>query len=507
MFRQLRVLFVEDRPEDTELEERELRKAGHSILSERVETVDALRHALKEFKPDLILSDFSLPSLDGLSALRIVRESSAETPFIFVSGTIGEERAIESLKSGATDYVLKDHLKSLVVKVERALREVQERADRNRVEEELRQAQKMEAVGRLAGGVAHDFNNLLTVINGYSQLILSLPPPEGPIREHAEEILRAGERAASLTRRLLTFSRKHILAPAVVSLNTVVSGMESLLRRLIGEDVELRVLLDPDLGNVKADPGQLEQVVLNLSLNARDAMPSGGKLTLQTSNVAPERTGGPRVLLSVTDTGLGMNAETLSHLFEPFFTTKEHGKGTGLGLSTVYGIVKGGGGTIDVRSEPERGTTFTMQLPRSTDVPSPAPPRRHPAEAVRGSETILLVEDSESVRRFMTAVLTGQGYRVLSAENGERALLALPEASDALHLLITDIVLPGMSGPEIAALVDRARPGTKVLFTSGYTDREMLQKGVLQSGVAFLQKPFDSDALARKVREVLGAPV
>lgn len=515
MTRTLHFLFVEDKPEDAELEERELKKAGLSMRSQRVETAEALQIALQEFKPDIVLSDFSLPQLDGLTALKLVRERSSEIPFIFISGTIGEERAIESLKSGATDYIIKDNLGGLVIKVNRALREVQERANHKRVEEELRQAQKMEVVGRLAGGIAHDFNNLLTVINGYSQLILNLPPPEGPIREHAEEILRAGERAASLTRQLLMFSRKHILAPAVVSLNSVVTQAVKMLRRLIGEDIELLTSLDPGLGNVMADPGQMEQVMMNLSLNARDAMPTGGKLILETANVSldqdyvrehPGAKEGPHVMLSVTDTGLGMNTETVSHLFEPFFTTKEPGKGTGLGLSTVYGIVKGSGGTIGVNSEPGHGTTFKVYLPRVDDVPSTVRPSTSSTEGTRGMETVLLVEDSEPVRKLMVGVLSQNGYQVLAAENGKQALRALAGLTGTLHLLITDVILPEMSGPEIAYLVDQARPGTRILFTSGYTDREVLQKGVLQSGVAFLQKPFDSNTLTRKVREVLGTP-
>jgi two-component system, cell cycle sensor histidine kinase and response regulator CckA len=511
----LRILFIEDAPQDVELEERELRRAGLEFESCRVETREALRVALGDFKPDLIISDFSLPQLDGLSALRIVRDQSSDLPFIFVSGTIGEERAIESLKNGATDYVVKDHLASLVVKVNRALREAQERVDRRRAEDNLRQAQKMEAVGRLAGGIAHDFNNLLTVINGYTELMLVGFPADHPLRGNAEEVLKAGNRAASLTRQLLAFSRKQVLAPAVLNLNGVVSHVERMLRRLIGEDIELIVSPGPALWNVRADPGQMEQVLLNLCVNARDAMPRGGTLILETANVSldehythehPGATVGPHVLLAVTDTGIGMGPETLAHLFEPFFTTKDPGKGTGLGLSTVYGIVRQSGGSVWVDSAPGQGTTFKVYLPQVDQALTAAPPSPVIDISRRGAETILLVEDSESVRKLMSSVLTHHGYRVLVAEDGDQALRTIGASQDILHLLIADVVLPKMSGAEVAYLVTRARPGTKVLFTSGYTERGAVENGILESGMAFLPKPFSPDALARKVREVLDTP-
>jgi signal transduction histidine kinase len=471
---------------------------------------------LKTFNPELVISDYSLPRMDGLTALKTVREILPGVPFIFVSGTIGEERAIESLKNGATDYVVKDSLGGLAVKVQRALREVEDRAKHRLLEEQLRQSQKMEAIGRLAGGVAHDFNNLLTVISGYTQLMLVRMPPGNDLRTEVEEVAKAGERAASLTSQLLAFSRKQILAPAVLNLNETVSETKNLLERLIGEDVEFAAVLDPDLGNAKADPGQIQQVIMNLAVNARDAMPRGGKLTVSTGNVVlderyvkenPGSQAGPHVFLSVSDTGSGMDQKTLSHLFEPFFTTKEQGKGTGLGLSTVYGIVKQSGGSIWVSSELGRGTTFRLYLPR---VDQPVEPVRKtgvaPAAAPKGTETVLLVEDEEAVRKLTHAILSRKGFKVLVAGDGQEALETLQRHEGPVHLLLTDVVLPRMGGREIALQVTKLRPEIKVLFTSGYSERAFVENGILEPGIVLLSKPFTPEELLRKVREVLETP-
>lgn len=511
----LRILFIEDSPDDAELEANELRKGGLAFTSRRVHSRADLERALKEFSPDLIISDYAIPGMDGLKALQMVRGVSPEVPFIFVSGTIGEERAIESLKNGATDYVVKGQLGSLVAKVHRAMKEVEEHAEHRHLEQQLRQAQKMEAVGRLAGGIAHDFNNLLTVINGYGQLISDCLPPKHSLRANAEEILRAGERAATLTRQLLAFSRKQIMAPAVLNLNHIVAELEKMLRRLIGEDIELVTSLDADLGNVRADPGQIEQVIMNLVVNARDAMAHGGKLTIETANVlldesyVREHAGaniGPHVMIGVSDTGIGMDQETQTHLFEPFFTTKEQGRGTGLGLSTVYGIIKQSGGSIWVYSEIGQGAAFKIYLPR-VDVPADSSkPTRRRDKLPKGTETILLIEDAEGVRKLMQQILTQNGYAILAAEDGDQAFQLLGQHAGPIHLLLTDIVLPRMGGPEIALRMRALRPGIRVLFTSGYTDQGVVENGVLESGIAFLQKPFAADGLCRKVREVLEAP-
>ncbi|MFY9551189.1 MAG: PAS domain S-box protein, partial [Thermoanaerobaculia bacterium] len=386
-------------------------------------------------------------------------------------------------------------------------------SERRRLEEQLLQSQKMEAIGRLAGGISHDFNNLLTAVTGYSELLLSQLPEEDARREFAEEIRKAGQRAAGLTHQLLAFSRRQVLEPRVLDLNAVIANMERMLRRVIGEDVELTTALDPELWRARADPGQIEQAILNLVVNARDAMPRGGHLTIETANVEIDNQfarnyesvqPGPHVMVAVSDTGVGMDAELQARLFEPFFTTKERGKGTGLGLSTTYGIVKQSGGSIWVYSEPGVGTTFKIYLPRSErPLDALAPP---PAPAPRtGSETVLLVEDEPEVRRLVEKLLRMQGYTILSAAGPAEAIAAAKSFSGALDLLLTDVILPGVNGRELARVLSSTRPGLKVLYMSGYTDAAITQQGILEPGTAFLSKPFAPDALARKVREVLDA--
>ena len=381
-----------------------------------------------------------------------------------------------------------------------------------RSEDHLRQVQKMEAIGRLAGGVAHDFNNLLTAIMGYSELSLSHLQPGDQARKNAEQIRQAAVRAAALTHQLLAFGRRQVLASKVLDLNAVATNLEPMLRRLIGEDLDLGIVPCPDLGRVQADPGQIEQVIMNLAINARDAMPRGGKLTIETANVelgegdnrpqVPVRPG-RYVLLAVSDTGCGMNAETQAHIFEPFFTTKEQGKGTGLGLATVYGIVKQSDGYIWVYSEPGFGTTFKIYLPRIDDVSTTAEPDEARSAPASGRETILLVEDEEAVRDLVRGVLEGRGYSVLLAQSGEEAVRLSGGHEGPIHLMVTDVVMPRMSGRELAERLASSRPAMKVLYISGYTDDAVVRHGVLSRGVAFLQKPFMPNALLRKVREVL----
>ena len=380
------------------------------------------------------------------------------------------------------------------------------------LEEQLRQSQKMEAVGQLAGGIAHDFNNLLTAILGSTQLLLHNTPAGDPRREDAEEIRHAGLRAAELTRQLLAFSRRQVLAPKVLDLNAVVANMDRMLRRLLGEDVELATSLEPAAGAVNADPGQLEQVLLNLAVNARDAMPGGGRLSIGTTRFTlheehVERRhrmpAGDYVCLVVADTGVGMDETTQAHLFEPFFTTKEVGKGTGLGLATVYGIVKQSGGYIWVYSEPGHGTTVKIYLPRVARVAEAPVPVTEPKPVRGGDETVLLVEDAAPVRTLARRSLEARGYRVLEAPDGPSALTLSASHGGGIDILVTDVVMPGMSGRELAERLAPQRPSMKVLYTSGYTDDTMVRQGVLTAGVAFLQKPFVPDTLARKVRDVL----
>jgi PAS domain S-box-containing protein len=387
--------------------------------------------------------------------------------------------------------------------------------DRKQLEAQLRQAQKMEAVGRLAGGIAHDFNNLLMVIQGYTELLLDRLVAGDPLRKNAQQIHDATDRAAALTRQLLAFSRKQLLAPKVLDLCLVVADMEKMLRRLIGEDIELATLTPPGLWSVKADRSQIEQVILNLAVNARDAMPRGGKLTIETANVEldnayarqhPLVTPGKYVMLAVTDTGCGMDAETQAHIFEPFFTTKEKGRGTGLGLATVYGVVKQSGGYVWVYSEPDKGTTFKVYLPR-VEEPVSAKERQPACETPqRGSETILLVEDEKGVRDLAREFLESNGYSVLMAENGNDAIDLVQNHPGKIDLLLTDVVMPGMSGRDLAERIESLRPGIKVLYMSGYTDQAIVHHGILDSDSVLLQKPFTLTGLARKLREALERP-
>jgi PAS domain S-box-containing protein len=384
--------------------------------------------------------------------------------------------------------------------------------DRRALEERLRQSQKMEAVGRLAGGVAHDFNNLLTVIQGYSELMLNDLRPSHPMHDELLEIKKAADRASSLTGQLLTFSRQQVLAPKVFDLNAVVSNMDNLLRRLLGENIEFLTRLHPALGRMKADIGQLEQVIMNLAVNARDAMPRGGRLVIETSNAALDSTfavqhhgvvPGDYVMLCVSDTGLGMDRETQTRIFEPFFTTKEQGKGTGLGLATVYGIVKQAAGYIWVYSEPGRGTTFKLYFPLAEVGSEPAELVSTASAKYFGIETVLLVEDEDGVRALVRQVLQKQGYKVLQASSGAEALAISDQRTEPIHLLLTDVVLKQMSGRELSEILVARRPKMKVIFMSGYTDDAVVHHGVMSQSTAFLQKPFTTQALVKMLREVL----
>src|SRR5213082_3343107 len=390
---------------------------------------------------------------------------------------------------------------------------VRDVTDQRRLQQQVLQSQKMEAVGRLAGGIAHDFNNLLTVITSYSDLLLEDLAPGDAKRDDVEQVRKAADGAAALTRQLLAFSRQQVVEPRVVSLNTVVEGLQKILRRVIGEDIELAITLAPDLGAVRADVGQLEQVLMNLAVNARDAMPTGGRLTIETANVEhdpdyarDQEAAAVRrfAMLAVSDTGCGMDEATKARIFEPFFTTKETGKGTGLGLATVYGIVNQAGGFIWVYSEPDQGTSFKVYLPEvdaTAERPTAVPGARVPG----GTETVLLVEDAAAVREITKQVLERQGYTVLEAPDGEAAIRLAQRHRGVIHLLLTDVVMPRLSGRELAGQFARLRPDTRVLYASGYTDDSVVRHGILESGTAYLQKPFSPESLARKVREVLDA--
>ena len=629
-----RVLLVEDDPSDADLIELSVRRALPDLELRQVYREEDFLRELRAFNPDLVISDHKLPQFSGHRALELCRQNDPHRPFLLVTGSIDEETAVEYMKAGATDYLLKDRTARLgaavlaalkqsrqrnalnlqqmllqkvidtdpslifvkdfegrFVLVNRAVAEVygcaieelvgktdadfntnQEEVEhflrndrevmetgqpkliaeepvtnpatgvtrwfqtikvpltlpghdvplmlgvgtditpRRQLEEQLRQSQKMEAVGRLAGGIAHDFNNVLTAILGYSQMLLADLPESDSRREDVQEIEHAANRAATLTRQLLAFSRRQVLQPQVLDLNALLENLDNFLRRLIGEDIDLRVHSSPELWLVSADSGQMEQVIMNLAVNSRDAMPRGGKVTVETANVTLDAgyaqhhmtvTPGEYVMLAVSDTGTGMDEETLAHIFEPFFTTKSSSKGTGLGLSTVYGIVKQSGGNIWVYSEIGRGTTFKIYLPRNR---SEAPARVVPPATidVRGSETILLVEDEDPVRTLAAKVLRGLGYQVMEAKLGSQALdLASDHVS--IDLLLTDVVMPEFSGAELARKLADKRPTLRILYMSGYTDEAIIHHGVLASNIAYLQKPFTPDVLATKVREVLSS--
>ncbi|MBI2061919.1 MAG: response regulator [Nitrospirae bacterium] len=508
----LKILHLEDNPGDAELVRAFLHEDGIVCEIIRVESLTEFEKILRENGVDLIVSDFTLPTTDGLSALSVARKVRPEVPFIFLSGTIGEERAAEAVRMGATDYILKDRPLRLVTAVRRALRESKENKRSGSLEAQLRLSQRMEVVGRLAGGVAHDFNNLLTVISGRSEIVFSELGPTHPCSEDLSEVLEAASRAASLTRQLLAFSRQQVLQPRILDLNALIRDLTRMLRRLIGEDLELTTHLAPGVLPVKADPGQLEQVIMNLAVNARDAMPDGGRLSVETliEDLGEEYARrnldmkpGRYVSLSIGDTGEGIAAENLPFIFEPFFTTKEPGKGTGLGLAMVYGIVKQSGGHINVSSEPGRGSLFRIHLPGIEEAPEEVQPAGGARSVPGGSETVLLVEDDEMVRAVTARMLRKIGYVVLEAPHPMLALQAAENHPGDIHLVVSDIVMPVIDGWEFVRRLRVARPLVKALMMSGYPGRGFPSAQMDFPSVVYLPKPFSAEVLAVKVREAL----
>jgi two-component system cell cycle sensor histidine kinase/response regulator CckA len=510
---QLCILHLEDDPNDAALVESMLQTEGFTCGTTRVQTRAEFVQRLERGDVDLILSDFSLPKFDGLSALQIAHNKWPEIPFILVSGTVGEEFAIESLKSGATDYVLKDRLARLVPAVRRALQEVDDRAKRQQLEHQFVQSQKMEVLGQLAGGVAHDFNNILAVIMGYSDMMMETLAADDPLRKDVEQVRQAAERATALTRQLLVFSRKEILQPVVLDLNEVVKSIDKMLRQLIGENILLTVVLGKKIGNLRADAGYVGQVLMNLVVNARDAMPDGGNLTIETGQVTLEEndaqthtgiTPGDYVMLSVSDTGTGMTDKVKARLFEAMFTTKPKGKGTGLGLTTCQTIVQQSGGHIVVYSELGKGTTFKVYFPRVDEPLDRSTQAGRIDLKQKGTERVLVVEDEPAVRQLARMVLQAQGYEVLSASTGEEGLRVVHEQQGPpIRLVITDVIMPKMDGNVMAESLKLAYPELKILFTSGYNDDAIAHHGVLNPDVEFLAKPYTPATLTRKVRDML----
>ena len=641
MAKPLNLLIVEDNPADAELMLHALRRAEFDPTATRVETEKDYREHLNQ-APEIVLSDFSMPEFDAIQALSIMQERKQDIPIIIVSGSIGEDRAVQIMQRGATDYIVKDRMGRLGQAVDQALaqkklRETKKKADRalfeseelarnafdcthiglvvttldyrflrvnkafiemmgyskpdilklsmidvthpedhaesdsrmkavlsgevpyfqlekryihkeghilwglanisclndvdgnrahyvcqvqditerRQLAEQLRQAQKMEAIGLLAGGISHDFNNLLTVINGRSELIIMRNKVDEKTRSELELIHKTGERAAALTRQLLAFSRQQLLEPKVINLNTVAGETEAMLRRLIPENISLKTILDSSVPPILADPSQIEQVIVNLVVNARDAMPKGGKLTLETCHAELSETycrtrgdvkPGHYVMLTVSDSGTGMPPAVAARIFEPFYTTKEVGKGTGLGLSTVYGIVKQSNGHIAVYSEVGKGTVFKIYLPYAPN--NAAPTVSHPTlnAVTTGTETILLVEDDVGVRGLTQDILEMNGYSVHTAINGRIALEFFKKLNSKIDLVITDVVMPEMNGPELVLSLRILRPELKVLFTSGYPDRALVHNGTLSAEFSFIQKPFTAAHFGNKVREILDAP-
>ena len=507
----LRLLILEDSEDDAALLVDELQRGGYDVSFERVDTPDALDSALEKKDWDLVISDYSMPHFSGLDALNLLRAKESNLPFIFVSGTIGEETAVAALKTGAQDYLIKTNLKRLVPAVQRELREANERRDRKRLEGQIEQLRKFEAIGRLAGGIAHDFNNVIGAILGWAEMGCEEAQPGSRFHERFQNICDQARRAGKLTAQLLAFARRQVLQPRKIDLNGLVEESTTLLWKLIGEHIEVCVFPAPNLCVTMADPAQMEQVLMNLCLNARDAMPGGGRLVIEMKNVEIEETycrthayakPGSYVLLSVSDTGIGMDAVTMERVFEPFFTTKEVGKGTGLGLATVYGIVKQHGGFIDVHSEPQRSTSFHIYLPADSGVPDQLE-TKHDEPTRKGTETILLAEDHDGLRQSAQEMLEALGYRVILAASGTEAVQVFKNNRDRIDLVVLDVVMPGLTGPAAYSQMSAIRPGLGVIFATGYTSEAVHLNSMLNEGALVLQKPYGTKALSRMIGTVL----
>ncbi|HTB60047.1 MAG TPA: response regulator [Polyangia bacterium] len=515
-----RVMILDDSGSHAEMIVGVLEKAGWTVTTVRIGDEAAMREALARGPWDLVISDWSTRPFATPQALEVLRETGHDLPFIIVSSTIGESGVVEGLRADAQVHLLKPEAAGFGAAIARVLRDAKSRGAQqrtetalHRTEEQLRQAQRAESVGNLAAGVAHHFNNVLSVILGHGDLILAELSPADPLYAAIEQMRSAGQSAADLTRQLLAFSQQQFLQPRVMDLNQILAGLERMVRKVVGEHIDLIILSGTDLGLVNVDPVQMEQVIMSLAINARDAMPDGGQLTLETANASldasssahhPGTKPGPHVSLSFTDTGVGLTPEVRARIFEPYFMSKTPEWGTGLGLGTALGIVQQSGGSIFVTSEVGRGTTFKVCLPQADreDAVPRAPPRRQSAD-FRGNETILLVEDDERVRAVVRAMLRKMGYRVLEASNAGEGLLICEQRASSIDLLLTDVVMPRMSGRKLAERVAAIRAEIKVLYMSGYTDDFVFRQGVLDRGMAFLPKPIRPDMLARKVREVL----
>lgn len=507
----LRALIVEDSQNDCDLLLAILQKGGYDVTYRRAYNAEMLSGMLEEGRWDIVISDYSMPGFTGTDALAMVRGKSLDVPFVFFSGTIGEEIAVHAMRSGAQDYVIKGKSARLLPAIQRELREAELRGERKQMEHRLRQLEKFEALGKLAGGVAHDFNNVIGAIMGWAELGVDRVPSGSPESNLFQRIREQATRAAGLTRQLLAYARRQVLAPRSINLNQMVTETGALLQKTIGAQIEVKTELAADLAVTRADPSQIEQVIMNLCFNARDAMPKGGELLIETRNVEldanhckwrADAQPGHYVQLSVTDTGIGMSASTIERIFEPFFTTKEVGKGTGLGLSTVMGIVKQHGGFVDVYSELGKGTAFRVYVPASE---GPAEVLHSPDEpTVRGgTETILVADDHDGMRDMAREILETLGYRVVLARDGEEAVRQFSANQEEISLLLLDVIMPRVDGIDAYERICKLKSSVPVIFTSGYSDHGPLLASVAAKGTTILQKPYGSKVLARKMREIL----
>jgi two-component system, cell cycle sensor histidine kinase and response regulator CckA len=518
----IRILMVEDSEADAELIRFELDRGGLEHFNRRVSTESEYLAALESREWDVILSDYHLPGFGGLKALEMLRARQLDIPFILISGTIGEDVAVEAVKAGAHDYLIKGKLSRITPIIYRELREYEIRASHRKIQDVIRKSEsrllasrKMEAVGRLAGGVAHHFNNLLMVMSGCNEMILANLDPAHALRPDLEQIKESVAKATLLTSQLLGFSRGQSMDPHPIDLNALIQDMHPLLVPMLRSDIDFTFTPAADPARIKADPGQIREVVMNLVLNARDAMPKGGKLQLRTGNAylkepfpdfASRFKPGNYVAFTVEDSGTGMDETTREHLFEPFFTTKEFGKGMGLGLATVYGIVNHCGGQILVLSQPGQGSTFAVYFPalegKAAPLPQVAAAAPEPEAVPKGEGTILLAENDDGVRAFILRVLRRNGYQVLAAANGEEAM-KLSHECERIHLLLTDVIMPGMGGPLLAVNLQKRHPEAKTIFMSGYSAAEIEGEKHAGKPLDILEKPFSPDRLLRKIQETL----
>ncbi|HDQ45758.1 MAG TPA: response regulator [bacterium] len=522
MDKPLRVLIVEDSEDDVQLLLRALRQGGYNPIYERVETSEDMKSALDEPGWQLVISDYLMPRFDAPSALKLLKEKGLDIPFIIVSGAIGEETAVTAMKAGAHDYIMKYNLTRLIPVIERELREAEGRQKRKRMEEEkerieaqLLQAQKMEAIGRLTGGIAHDFNNLLTAIHGCAHLAVNEAKAGTKLHNDLLEIQSAAERAMNLTRQLLLFSRRQPMKLTPIDLNLTITSLSGMLHRIIGEDIRVEYKLAPEAMTACADQTSMEQMIINLLVNARDAMVSGGKIMVQTEKIVlderdaeaiPDARAGVFVRVSVIDTGAGIDEETQKHIFEPFFSTKETGKGSGLGLSVVYGIIQQHKGWVRVISRVSEGTTFQVYLPVSDGEPGKAAPKKSSPDLYRGNgERILLIEDEINIRRFAEKALTRSDYMVFLASDKDDAIEVFEREKGAFDLIFSDVVLPSTNGVSLVEHFLSIKPDLKILLSSGYIDQKSQWDIIKKKGFTFLQKPYALDILLKTIRNILNS--